>query len=53
MLTLLVYCLGLLAGFVISYWIPPKMTMPFNRWFLVGLLFAVSVFLIDQLLPIF
>jgi len=42
------YGLGLLAGFLVSYWIPPRIKMPFFKWLGLSLIAAMAVFILEK-----
>jgi hypothetical protein len=42
------YSLGLFVGFLVSYWIPPRIEMPFFKWLGLGLIAAMALFILEK-----
>jgi hypothetical protein len=43
------YSLGLLVGFLISYWIPPRIEMPFFKWLVLSVIVAMIIFILENM----
>jgi hypothetical protein len=43
------YSLGLLVGFLLSYWIPPRIETPFFKWAILSVILAMMVFIWEKL----
>jgi hypothetical protein len=42
------YSLGLLIGFLVSYWIPPRIETPFFKWLILSVMTSVIVFIFEK-----
>ena len=43
------YSLGLLVGFLVSYWIPPRIDMPFFKWLGLSVIVAMVIFILERM----